>query len=332
MGWVGNLWGRMTEGAARIVESKRMSDAERQEWTAAVYMVRAAWDYQARQTSTAPDESGGVARFGSKISAPRAAPRWVRDTWGTSSGPVYLAWEAHQLGLISQRQLDRDTYDTVYWVTGVTAGAAPKLRRIARDFSTWKKSVAEELERFGLTDPRDDNRLRGWALGLLIAGAATAALVVVVASGGLAAPGVAAAVAALGGAGSVVGGVTAGTAAIGTVMYATADASERTYNDEAARIAGLEVSMEGSAVGTALAGGLGAAGASYASGQQKASDVASAFARGYADTAAAYGAPPAPVAPPTPPESELVTWAKSTGGMITIGALAVLLVALAVRK
>ena len=34
MSWVGDLWGRMTEGAARIVEAKRMSDAERQEWTA----------------------------------------------------------------------------------------------------------------------------------------------------------------------------------------------------------------------------------------------------------------------------------------------------------
>ena len=110
-------------------------------------------------------------------------------------------------------------------------------------------------------------------------------------------------------------------------MYATADMSERTYNEQAQRIAGAEVVMEGSALGTALAGGLGAAGAGYASGQTKGSDVAAAFARGYADTAAAYGQPPAPVAPPAPPESELVTWAKSTGGMITIGAIALLLVA-----
>lgn len=327
MSWVGDLWGRMTEGAARIVEAKRMSDAERQEWTAAVYMVRAGWEERARREARA-ESASGVAAFGAKVSAPRAAPRWVRDTWGTSPGPVYLAWEARQAGLITQRQLDRDTYDTVYWVTGVTTGAAPKLRRIARDFSTWKASVAEQLESFGLEDPRDDNRLRGWALGLLIAGAAVAATAAVVASGGLAAPAAAAVFASLGGA----GGIATGTAVLGTVMYATADMSERTYNEQAQRIAGAEVVMEGSAVGTALAGGLGAAGAGYASGQTKGSDVAAAFARGYADTAAAYGQPPAPAAPPPPPESELVTWAKSTGGMITIGAIALLLVAYAARR
>jgi hypothetical protein len=326
MGWVGDLWGRMKEGAARIVEAKRMSDAERQEWTAAVYMVRAGWEERARREARA-ESSSGVAAFGTKVSAPRAAPRWVRDTWGTSPGPVYLAWEAHQAGLISKRQLDRATYDTVYWVTGVTTGEAPKLRQIARDFGTWKSSVAEQLESFGLEDPRDDNRLRGWALGLLLAGAAVAATAAVVASGGLAAPAAAAVFASLGGA----GGIATGTAVLGTVMYATADMSERTYNEQAQRLAGVEVVMEGSAVGTALAGGLGGAGAAYAGGQTKASDVASAFARGYADTAAAYGQP-APVAPPPPADSELVTWAKSTGGMITIGAIALLLVAYAARR
>jgi hypothetical protein len=326
MGWVGDLWGRMTEGAARIVEAKRMSDAERQEWTAAVYMVRAGWEERARREARA-ESASGVAAFGTKVAAPRAAPRWVRDTWGTSPGPVYLAWEAHQAGLISQRQLDRATYDTVYWVTGVTTGAAPKLRRIARDFGTWKSSVAEQLEAFGLEDPRDDNRLRGWALGLLIAGAAVAATAAVVASGGLAAPAAAAVFASLGGA----GGIATGTAVLGTVMYATADMSERTYNEQAQRLAGVEVVMEGSAVGTALAGGLGGAGAAYAGGQTKASDVAAAFAQGYANTAAAYGQP-APVAPPPPADSELVTWAKSTGGMITIGAIALLLVAYAARR
>ena len=114
-------------------------------------------------------------------------------------------------------------------------------------------------------------------------------------------------------------------------MYATADMSERTYNEQAQRLAGVEVVMEGSAVGTALAGGLGGAGAAYAGGQTKASDVAAAFAQGYANTAAAYGQP-APVAPPPPADSELVTWAKSTGGMITIGAIALLLVAYAARR
>lgn len=326
MSWAGDLWRNMKEGAARIVEAKRMTDAERQEWTAAVYMVRAGWEEIARREN--PVKEG---QFGTKVNLPRRAPRWVKDTVG-GSGPVYLAWEAHELGLITQRELDDNTYDTVYWLTGVTVGPAKRIVRIAKDFSTWKSSVAKELERFGLEDPRDDNRLRGWAMAVMVAGAVVAAAVVVVATGGIAAPGVAAAVTALGGGATVAGGAAVGAGAIGTIMYSTADASERTYNDEAARVAGLEVTMEGSAVGTAVAGGLGAAGTLYASGDTKGTDVAQAFARGYADTAAAYGAKPAPPPPPPTTGEQLASWAQSTGGMITIGAAAILLIVLVARK
>jgi hypothetical protein len=104
-----------------------------------------------------------------------------------------------------------------------------------------------------------------------------------------------------------------------------------TYNASAKDIAGVTVAVEGSAYGQATGAAIGAGvGAALSGGS--ATDTADAALRAYGDKRDEQTTTTiAPVAEETTGEA-IVSWAKTTGGMITIGAAAVLLVVLATRK
>lgn len=309
-----SYWSELKERGARVIEKRSLSDADREEWTAAVLMLRAFW--------LTPDGKT-VARKELKADKPWWASK-VRD----GIGPVYLAREAYKLGFITKRRLDGYTWDTVLWTRGYdkTTGK-PLLVKIGNDFGNWKDAVADSLGAYDIEDPRSDNRRRLAAWAVLLA-AAAGAIAITVLTAGVAAP---AAVTALGGWAGVAGGtLTAGT--VGSqILWSSSDTSELTYNASAKDIAGVTVAVEGSAYGQAAGAAIGTGvGAALSGGSAK--DVADAALRAYGDkrdeqTAAA--------APPPAVESTgeaIASWARSTGGMITIGAAAVLLVVLATRK
>lgn len=318
MGWLQ----RLGEGSARVFEAKRMSDEVREEFTAAVLMLVASYyDHTPGATSRT---DGGISFTSDRFTAKPGlkAPGWLKDCT-KGSGPVWLAWEARERGLIDQRTLDRNTWDTVYWQRGIVKGR-PVLVRIGKDFSKWKASVADALDRVGLDDPRDDNRLRGWALALQIATAAAAVTLIVVTAG----VGTPAAIAAMGGASAVATGMVAGAGAVAGVMYTSSEQSEQEYAEQAAKVAGVGVRVAGTADYQALGSAIGGGVSAYATGGT-ASDILDASVSGYQSGKAA-GTPA--VVPPAPPATDYKAWATSPTGMLTIGLAAVVLVILATRK
>jgi len=318
MGWLQ----RLGEGSARVFEAKRMSDEVREEFTAAVLMLVASYYDHTPGTTSRTD--GGIS-FSADRFTPKAGlkgPAWLKDCT-RGSGPVWLAWEAHERGLIDKRTLDRNTWDTVYWQRGIVKGT-PVLVRIGKDFSKWKSSVADALDRVGLDDPRDDNRLRGWALALQIATAAAAVTLIVVTAG----VGTPAAIAAMGGASAVATGMVAGAGAVAGVMYTTSEQSELEYAEQAAKVAGVGVRVAGTADYQALGSAIGGGVSAYATGGT-ATDVLDASVAGYQSGKAA-GTPA--VVPTAPAPMDYKAWATSPTGMLTIGLAAVVLVVLATRK
>ena len=304
----------LKERGARVIEKRSLSDADREEWTAAVLMLRAFW--------LTPDGKT-VARKELRADKPWWASK-VRD----GIGPVYLAREAFKLGFITQRRLDGYTWDTVLWTRGYDKKTGkPILVKIGNDFGAWKDAVADSLGAYDIEDPRSDNRRRLAAWAVLIA-AAAGAIAITVLTAGVAAPAV---VTALGGWAGVAGGtLTAGT--VGSqILWSSSDQSELTYNASAKDIAGVTVAVEGSAYGQATGAAIGAGvGAALSGGS--ATDTADAALRAYGDKRDEQTTTTiAPVAEETTGEA-IVSWAKTTGGMITIGAAAVLLVVLATRK
>lgn len=322
MGWLA----RLGEGAARVYEAKRMSDEVREEFTASVLMLVASY-YDHTPGTSSRSSSGGMAWTTDKFTPKTGlkAPGWLKDCT-RGSGPVWLAWEAHEAGLIDKATLDRNTWDTVFWQRGIVKGR-PVLVRIGKDFSKWKSSVADALDKVGLDDPRDDNRLRGWALAIQIATAAAAVTLIVVTAG----VGTPAAIAAMGGASAVATGMVAGSGAVAKVMYAASDRAEQEYQAQAAMVANTEVRVAGSVDYQALGGALGGAASAYATGGTT-SDILDASVSGYQSGKAA-GTPAVVAPPPAPSTGEQVkAWATSTTGMVTIGVAAVVLVILATRK
>lgn len=310
-------WAEAKERAARIIEKRSMDKPERDEWTAAVIMLRTFW--------LTPDGKN-TARKELKADKPWWASK-VRD----GIGPVYLAREAFKAGYITQRRLDGYTWDTVLWTRGYDQKTGkPILVKIGNDFGSWKDAIADNLEAYNIEDPRSDNRRRLLAWSLLIAAAATAVAITIL-TAGAAAPVAGSVLASLGG----YGGIAAGTLTVGTtgskILWGSADESELTYNKSAEDIAGFTVAVEGSEFGQAAGAGIGSAVGSYLSGES-AKETLDRGVQAYADTRAAQTSTAvAPVAEETTGEA-IVSWAKTTGGMITIGAAAVLLVVLATRK
>ena len=290
-----------------------MSEPERTEWNAAVLMLRSFW--------LTPDGKT-VARKELKADKP-----WWWSKVRDGIGPVYLAREAFNKGLITQRQLDGWTYDTVLWVRGWNRDGKAIVVKIGNDFGSWKDSVADQLAANDIEDPRSDNRRRLAAWAVLIAGVAVGTAVVVLTAGA----GTPAVVTALGGWSSVAGGVGSAGLAGANILWDSSDKSEAAYNQAAEAVAGVKVATESSDVGRAAGSGAGTFLGSLLSGE----DIGTSADRGlqaYGTTRAEQTAPP-----PAPPAvagtgEQLASWARTPGGMITIGAVAVVLVVLATRK
>lgn len=308
-----SFWTELKERGARVVEKRSLSDADRQEWTAAVLMLRSFW--------LTPDGKT-VARKELRADKPWWASK-VRD----GVGPVYLAREAFNAGMISQRQLDGWTWDTVLWVRGFNRDGKAIVVKIGNDFGSWKDAVADQLASYDIADPRSDNRKRLAAWAVLIAGVAVGVAVVVLTAGA----GTPAAVAAVGGWSSIAGGAGSAGLAGANILWDSSDASEAAYNQAAEAVAGVKLATEGSDIGRAAGAGIGAGFSSYLSGED-AARAADAALQAYGTTRAEQTAPP-----PAPPAvagtgEQLASWARTPGGMITIGAVAVVLVVLATRK
>lgn len=308
-----SFWTELKERGARVVEKRSLSDADRQEWTAAVLMLRSFW--------LTPDGKT-VARKELRADKPWWASK-VRD----GVGPVYLAREAFNAGMISQRQFDGWTWDTVLWVRGFNRDGKAIVVKIGNDFGSWKDSVANQLAAYDIADPRSDNRKRLAAWAVLVAGAAVG-IGIIVFSAGVAAPAI---VTALGGWTSLAGGTASAGYAGANILWDSSDASEAAYNQAAEAVAGVKLATEGSDIGRAAGAGIGAGFSSYLSGED-AARAADAALQAYGTTRAEQTAPP-----PAPPAvagtgEQLASWARTPGGMITIGAVAVVLVVLATRK
>ena len=308
-----SVWAELKERGARVVEKRKLSDTDREEWTAAVLMLRSFW--------FTPDGKN-VARKELRADKP-----WYWTKVRDGIGPVYLAREAFNNGWINQRQLDAWTWDTVLWTRGYdrTTGK-PLLEKIGNDFGNWKDAVADQLAAYDIADPRSDNRKRLAAWAFLIAGAA-GAIAITVLTAGVAAP---AAVSAIGGWSALASGTLAAGTAGSKILYSSSDESEAAYNQAASTVAGVQLAYEGSDRGQAAAEAIGTGVGSFIAGDDPYA-AADKGLRAYADTRAAQTAPPAPPAVASYGET-VVSWAKTPGGMITIGALAVVLVVLAHRK
>lgn len=312
------FWAEAKERGARVVEKRSMNKDDREDWTAAVIMLRAFW--------LTPDGKT-VSRKELKAEKPWWASK-VRD----GIGPVYLAREAFKLGYISQKRLDGYTWDTVLWTRGYDLKTGkPILVKIGNDFGNWKDAVADNLEAYDIEDPRADNRKRLLAWAVLV-GAAAVAVAITIATAGAAAPAAGSALAALGG----WGGIAVGTATAGytgsQILWESSDKSELAYNQSAQDIAGLTLTTEGSGFSQDLGAAIGI-GVGTAVGGGTAKETADAALAGYATSQASRN--PTTVVAPVLEETtgeKIASWAQTTGGMISIGAVAVLLVVLATRK
>lgn len=315
--YAAKIWDSVTEGAARIVEKKSLSNDARVEWTAAVIAIHR-WYYPDGTTTTRTKTGGGIT-LSTKDSTPPpggvTAPKWVSETRG--DGPLFLAWEAHDLGLITKKQLDRETWDTVYWVAGyrsVNGKKKPNLKRIARDFGNFKDSIRTQLDAMGLQRPRTDEleRFLGVAVALAATASAIAVTIIVPASAGATVPYI------LG-----IGGT------VSDALFDQASKDDAEFAAQA-RAAGVEnVTVEDDTLYRGAAGASLGVGSMYGTQDATAKDYLDAAIRGYQ----AATTPPAAAAPATPaPASTAGEWIKSPTGMIVTGAAVVLVLVLALRK
>lgn len=317
--WATRLWDTVSEGTARIVEKKKLGDDARIEWTASVIAIREKY-YPTGLFRTVYPSTGGI-RFGPAEQTTPAgalkAPRWIRQVKG--DGPLYLAWEAQQLGLITKKQLDRETWDTVYWIAGyktVNGKKIPQLTRIARDFGQFKDSVRAQLDAMGLQRPRTDE-LERW-LGLSVAVAATAAAIAVTIIIPASAPATVPYILGVGG-------------AVSTGLFNQAAKDDSDFKAAADAAGVTNVTTEDDALFRGAAGASLGVGSMYGQPDATAKDYIDAAIRGY--TAATT--PPAPVTTTVPApssSSSMGEWIKSPTGMVITGGAIVLVLVLALRK
>lgn len=318
MSWATRMWATVSEGTSRIVEKKQLGDDARIEWTASVIAIREKY-YPEGMFKTVYPASGGI-RFGAADAATPSgavkAPRWLRQVKG--NGPLFLAWEAEKLGLITKKQLDRETWDTVYWVArydrrpdGTKRAVVVKL---ARDFGDFKDSVRGQLDAMGLQRPRSDE-LERW-LGLSVAVAATAAAIAVTILVPASAPATVPYILGVGG-------------ALSTGLFNQAAKDDADFKAAADAAGVTNVTTEDDALFRGAAGATIGVGTMYGTPDATAKDYIDAAIRGY--TAATTPSSPAVVTKP-PPASTLEEWVRSPTGMIVTGGAVVLVLVLALRK
>lgn len=318
--WATRLWDTVAEGTSRIVEKKQLGDDARIEWTAAVIAIREKY-YPTGMFRTIYPATGGIS-FGPAAAGTPAgalkAPRWLRQVKG--DGPLYLAWEAEKLGLITKKQLDRETWDTVYWVARYDRRPDGTKKavvvRIARDFGDFKDSVRAQLDAMGLQRPRSDE-LERW-LGLSVAVAATAAAIAVTIIIPASAPATVPYILGVGG-------------AVSTGLFNQAAKDDADFKAAADAAGVSNVTTEDDALFRGAAGATLGVGSMYGTPDATAKDYIDAAIRGY--TAATTPPAPAVVTTPAPaPASSFGDWVKSPTGMVVTGGAIVLVLVLALRK
>lgn len=312
------IWGTVVEGSARLVEKKSLSDDARIEWTAAVIAIKARY-YPSGMFKTVYPETGGI-RFGMSDAATPSAqvkePRWLRLAKG--DGPLFLAYEAHELGLITKKRLDADTWDTVYWVQGYkreNGKNTPRLVRLSRDFGDFKNSVRAQLDALGLQRPRTDE-LERW-LGLSVALAATAAAIAVTVIVPASAPATVPYILGVGG-------------TLSTALFNQAAKDDADFAAQAQAAGVSNVTVEDDTLFRGAAGATIGVGTVYGTEGATAKDYIDAAVRGY--QAATSPAPATVTAPAPAPASGFGEWVKSPTGMIVTGGALVLVLVLALRK
>ena len=311
------FWENLNEGLGRATEKRALTVDQREDWTAAVICVREAWYPQGLFRRVQPKDGGGglaVARA-EQAKVGGKPPRWVKAASGI--GPVMLAYEAQETGVITKAQLDKWTWDTVVWIKGWNARTGrPIVTKLSDDFGRFKSELRDQLDRFGLQRPRTDELFKFLGYATMVAAIATGITIAVLTAG----IGTPVAIGIISGAGLI-------GAASGSAFAEAADKAEQRVVEQAAEV-GVEVKMDGSEVLRDTAAAVGAAAAAYGAGGKTQDIVQAGVAGYYADeTAKAKAAEEAKAK-----ESGLATWAKSPGGMVTIGVAALLLVVLVVRK
>ena len=315
------FWSNVNEALGRITEKRALSIDQREDWTAAVICVRQAW-YPDGLFKRVQAKSGGDGLAVARAERAKVAgkpPRWAKVASGI--GPVMLAYEAREADVITQRQLDRWTWDTVLWIKGWNARTGrPIVAKLSDDFGRFKDELREQLDKFDLQRPRTDEAFKFLGYATMIAAVGVGVTIAVLTAG----IGTPAAVAIIGGAGLIGAG--------GGVAFAeAADAAEQRVVDQAAEV-GVAVSFDGSEALRDAASALGGAASVYGAGGSTQDVVQAAVAGYYADETAAAKAKAEAEAKAKAEAGSLSTWAKSTPGMITIGVAALLLVVLVARK
>lgn len=317
------FWSSLNEGLGRATEKRALSEDQREDWTAAVLVVRERWYPDGPISVAAKATTGGMGwrRVENQAEHPTAGkpPRWAKVA--TGYGPVMLAYEAHKVGAISKAQLDRWTWDTVLWVAGWNPRTGkPVIKKLSSDFGRFKSELREQLDAMGLQRPRTDELFTVLGYAVIAASVATAAAIVIF-TAGIGTP----AAALIVGGGFAVGGVG------GVACANAADRAELRVQEQAAE-AGVEVRLDKAdelrdlgMAGLALGGSLLSGGTTEEAIQKAkesyyADELAAAKEAGKAEAAAAGQ------------QGSLATWAKSTPGMLTLGAAAILLIVLVARK
>lgn len=317
------FWASLNEGLGRATEKKALSEDQREDWTAAVIVVRERWYPDGPVSVLAKATTGGMGwrRTDAEAAHPTAGkpPAWAKVA--TGYGPVMLAWEAHKVGAITKRQLDRWTWDTVLWISGWNARTGkPIIKRLSADFGRFKKELREQLDAMGLQRPRTDELWTVLGYATVAASIAVAGAIVFF-TAGIGTP----AAALIVGGGFAVGGVG------GVACASAADRAEQRVVDQAAE-AGVEVKMDKADelrdLGMAALG----AGGALLSGGTAADAITKAKEGYYADELAAAQQKGRDEAAALANSGSLGAWAKSTPGMLTIGAAAILLVVILARK
>jgi len=310
------------EYAHRAIEKSSLSDEARTNWTAALLAIRD-MHYPDGRFVTTVREGGGITIGKRASQVPRMegkrVPAFVRRMRG--DGPLWLAKEAHDAGMLTKQQLDAVTYDTVYWIAGydkpTTPGGRkrPRLIKLADDFGDFKARVNDELDRLKLAKPNADELDRALGIGLALAAAAGAVAVTILAPE--AAPWAVPALLGLGGKAS-------------DMIFNASDDVEAQFKAQSDAAGAKGVTVEGSDVARGLGKAVLGSADAYYQGARSADELLDAAATGYV----AGSQKPAVVAPAPPAvvESPALTWAKSPTGMIIIGGAAIVLLVVATRR
>lgn len=319
------FWSSVNEVLGRATEKKQLNQDQREDWTAAVIVVRERWYPSGPFKVIADKVKGGM---GWRREAQDAAhptigkpPSWAKVA--TGYGPIMLAWEAHREGAITKKQLDRWTWDTVLWISGWNARSGkPVIKVLSKDFGRFKRELREQLDAMGLERPRTDEAWKFLGYATIAASIATAGAIIFF-TAGIGTP-VALLIAG--------GGMTA--AGVGGVACASAaERAEQRFHDQAAE-SGVEVELDKADGLKDLGMGLLAGGTSLLTGGTPEEAIQKAKEGYYADElqAAKDKAAADALAAQQAKGGDLATWAKSTPGMLTIGVAALLVVILVARK